>query len=116
MLTEKSIETIFNSLKNAAKHQSNSKGSIKFQFEIVDTLQDHKKGRSPKNKRQTVVKSPKRQIWSEKDYIQLLVGSFCGLSRQDLATKVERSAAKVFSKLQKHVSMIAVVESALVKS
>ena len=45
----------------------------------------------------------------------LLTGSFQGLTRNELSLKLNRSAAKIFSKLQKHLNMISTVETALTK-
>ena len=55
----------------------------------------------------------KRVIWDTNDYLRLLDGSFRGYSRLQLAESLNRSPAKVFSKIQKHVDMIDKVKATL---
>ena len=54
-------------------------------------------------------------LWSNEDYMMLLLGSFQGKSRMELAEVLERNTAKIFSKIQKHLDLISKVETTLTK-
>ena len=54
-----------------------------------------------------------RELWTDEDYCQLLLLSYQGADRKNLQSRLSRSTAKIFSKLQKHILLTQNVISGL---
>lgn len=144
MLTENAFDAIFAQLKSVIDKygqtdEDKSQIQVEFRTSAVKSIKEDKSKRTsssskvkktqirktassrPKKCKNTIPKPQNRDVdkirklWSDKEYLALLDGSYRGLSRTALSKLVDRSPAKIFSKIQKHMNMIALVETALFK-